>query len=189
LRTFNTESPERLIHEIIPGLQYGEHGGEEQGNSSRLLRVLREFFFVPSVLNSLSSMTEWERLNKITETIIGAAIRAPFHNEIGRGSDRRFVKQVPATRFPNGSSNRRARGRIRGVVPATGRELPLREQSRGFPRRPHTTKGTGGLNLLIFSDKIEQDGESRKWQVVCSRRGGSFSLLTIYHAPFTLVAK
>ncbi len=52
-------------------------------DSSRSLRVLREFFFVPSVLNSLSSMTERERLNKITETIIGAAIQV--HRVLGPG--------------------------------------------------------------------------------------------------------
>ena len=66
LRTFNTESPEPLVHEVIRGLQHGEHGGEERGDSPRLLRVLREFFFVPSVFKSLSSITERERLNKIT---------------------------------------------------------------------------------------------------------------------------
>ena len=84
LRTFNTESPEPLVHEVNRGLQHGEHGGEERGDSSRLLRVLREFFFVPSVFKSLSSMTERERLNKITESIIGAAIQV--HRVLGPGS-------------------------------------------------------------------------------------------------------
>jgi len=45
------------------------------------------------------------------------------------------------------------------------------------------------LNLLVFGEKIEQDAESRRWQVVCSRRGGCFTLLTIYYAPSTLAAK
>jgi len=42
------------------------------GDSSRALPVLREFFFVPSVLKSLSSMTERQRLNKITESDVTA---------------------------------------------------------------------------------------------------------------------
>ena len=53
------------------------------GDSSRALRVLREFFFVPSVLKSLSSMTERERSNKITKSIIGAAIQV--HRVLGPG--------------------------------------------------------------------------------------------------------
>ncbi len=77
-----TESPEPLIPELVRGLQHGEHGGAEV-DSSRSLRVLREFFFVPSALNSLSSMTERERLNKITEAIIGAAIQV--HRVLGPG--------------------------------------------------------------------------------------------------------
>jgi hypothetical protein len=79
-----------------------------------------------------------------------------------------------------------------GVVPnrlATGRELPLRELWRGCPRRLHTTKGTGDLNLFTFSDKIKQDAESRRWQVVCSRRGCCAPLLTICYAPSALLAK
>ena len=40
------------------------------------LRVLRQFLFVPSVLNS-SAMAEREKLNKITEAIIGAAMFLP----------------------------------------------------------------------------------------------------------------
>ena len=46
------------------------------------LRVLRQFLFVPSVLNS-SAMTEREKLNKITEAIIGAAIQV--HRALGPG--------------------------------------------------------------------------------------------------------
>jgi len=46
------------------------------------LRVLRQFLFVPSVLNS-SAMTERETLNKITEAIIGAAIQV--HRALGPG--------------------------------------------------------------------------------------------------------
>jgi hypothetical protein len=51
------------------------------------------------------------------------------------------------------------------------------------------SNAVAGLNLLVFGEKIEQDAENRRWQVVCSRRGGCFSLLTIYYAPSTLVAK
>ena len=40
------------------------------------LRVLRQFLFVPSVLNS-SAMAEREKLNKIAEAIIGAAMVLP----------------------------------------------------------------------------------------------------------------
>jgi hypothetical protein len=63
---FNTEDTER-----------------KSGGRRRALRVLREFFSGPSVLNCLSSMTERERLNKITETIIGAAIQV--HRVLGPG--------------------------------------------------------------------------------------------------------
>ena len=46
------------------------------------LRVLRQFLFVPSVLKS-SAMAEREKLNKITEAIIGAAIQV--HRALGPG--------------------------------------------------------------------------------------------------------
>jgi|GEM_PF-1243710 len=39
----------------------------------------------------------------------------------------------------------------------------LRELWCGCPSRLHTTKGTDGLNLLTFSDKIEQDAENGRW--------------------------
>ena len=53
------------------------------GHRRQALCVLREFSFVPSVLRSLSSMTERVRLNKITEAIIGAAIQV--HRVLGPG--------------------------------------------------------------------------------------------------------
>jgi hypothetical protein len=71
LRTFNTESPGALIHEIVGG-STTENTEGKSGGSSRALLVLREFSFVLSVLKFLSSMTEQAQLNKITESDVTA---------------------------------------------------------------------------------------------------------------------
>jgi hypothetical protein len=133
-------------------------------------------------------MTERERLNKITESIIGAAIQV--HRVLGPGllesayvaclayelgKRGLLVKQQKAVPLvyeevkldcPDDSQMTPVtEGALpdSGVVPnrlATGRELPLRELWRGCPRRLQTTKGTGDLNLFTFSDKIKQDAEN-----------------------------
>ena len=52
LRTFHTEFPEPLLHEIAWGFNTENTEGSGKGGLPSL-SVLRQFFFVPSVLNSL----------------------------------------------------------------------------------------------------------------------------------------
>ena len=87
------------------------------------LRVLRQFLFVPSVLNS-SAMTEREKLNKITEAIIGAAIRV--HRALGPG----LLESATAS---GGSSMGPSEGVNSGCLPSARRRVAPASQAAFLP--------------------------------------------------------
>ena len=86
------------------------------------LRVLRQFLFVPSVLNS-SAMTEREKLNRITEAIIGAAIQV--HRALGPG----LLESATAS---GGSSMGPSEG-VNPALPPLGSETGRTRESGGIP--------------------------------------------------------
>src|SRR5437016_1872116 len=121
------------------------------------LRVLRQFLFVPSVLNS-SAMAEREKLNKITEAIIGAAMLLPATriHPLPNARSRRPPQRYTLGGWPGGPST--SKEEVSMNTRKHSNDHNSGEPGPALDRRGFLTAATGLASAALWAKGAEADG-------------------------------